>query len=190
MDSLLFPIDPKFFEITYAEKLLMDVRLEYWHSHVFSLPWYILTVPSILFLIIWWNVVDKKRLVEIALYGLMIALIASSLDEAGSMLSLWEYPYKVDPLFPRLVTTDLVFLPVFYMLIYQRYTDWKSFFWASLIQALVFSFILEPMLVKISLYVLLKWSHAYSVLPYLLMSVLCKWLINIFLQLQEKSRIS
>jgi len=65
------------------------------------LPWFIL-----------WKLVDRRRLLEILVYGLLISTIVTVLDEVGCQLNLWEYRIDLEPLFPRLIAMNFTMLPV------------------------------------------------------------------------------
>ncbi|WP_371364217.1 hypothetical protein SRRS_50280 [Sporomusa rhizae] len=186
MGFMNIPIKPEFFQTTYSEYLLMAQHWTCWKTYVFSLPWYILVLSFIIPWIVWWKLVDKERFISIVIVGLVVSFISSAIDEIGCMLVLWEYPYKIVPLFPRIIPADYAFLPVSYMLIYQYFRDWKSFFWVSFAQAIIFGLIFEPLLVKMNLYVMINWYHSYSVPLYLLMAIFTKWFVTIVFNIQHQ----
>lgn len=166
-----------FDKIINIQNMAVDMQIYQWLHHdmhtfqfwllifLFLAPWYV-----------WWKLADKKRLMEILLYGLLVQLLVTVIDEAGCQLNLWEYPIDFEPLFPRMLMANFTLIPVTFMLIYQHFTEWKKFISAHAIQAAVFSFIGEPTLALLDIYVLYKWKFIYSFPIYVIVAVLMKLL--------------
>ncbi len=138
---------------------------------VLIVPWFI-----------WWKFVDRKRLMEILLYGFFVITVVTFFDEIGCQLNLWEYPYDIEPLFPRLIPVNSSALPVIYMFIYQYFSEWKPFIIASVLVSAVLSFVGENILEWVGIYVLLKWENYYSLPIYIIIGILLKWLLEIVLK--------
>ncbi|MEN6328091.1 MAG: CBO0543 family protein [Syntrophomonas sp.] len=146
------------------------------HKWTFWLNLAALLIP----IIILWIVVDRRRFLEIFVFGMLMAMLVTFLDAMGIAYSLWDYPDRFLPISPRLLPIDFITLPFLYMLVYQRFTSWKSYIIASLVLALVFSFILEPVLVWLNLYETINWKYIYSFPIYFIIALLVKWLTGIF----------
>ncbi|MEW9671099.1 CBO0543 family protein [Ammoniphilus sp. 3BR4] len=167
------------------QKQIHEITLEHWLDEVFlSFHWWIIIIVTIGWIIIWWKLVDRKRLTEVLLYGAFIALLSTFADVFGWNFGLWSYHNKLIPICTPLIPIDLIIIPMTYMLIYQYYTSWSSFLVANSIVAVVFAFIGENILEWMEFYQPLKWKHIYSVPGYLGMAVLFKWLMIQVKQIQ------
>ncbi|HBP63436.1 MAG TPA: hypothetical protein DD730_04010, partial [Desulfosporosinus sp.] len=134
-----------------------------------------------------WKFVDKRRLLEIVAFGFLINILATFLDVVGSELLLWNYTLRILPQIPLLFPVDFVIVPIFYMLVYQRYTNWKHYLLASTILAIVLSFVAEPIAVYIGQYQLISWKFIYSFPIYIVLASLGKIFANKMCSVQEKS---
>lgn len=181
-------MDP-FEEIVKQQQQLTDIQLAYWQEHVlFHFNWWFLLFVSIISWVLWWKLVDKKRLKEVLLYGFFVMTIVNVMDELGVSILLWAYPYKLIPIIPGLHPAHFAVLPVFYMLIYQWFGTWKSFITASLLFAGFYAFIGEPIFVWLGIYKLLNWSYLVSFPIYVLIGVLVKWIAGIVNRVQHNSK--
>ena len=88
------------------------------------------------------------------------------------------YPVTLIPILPHLISVNYSMVPIIYALIYQYFPRWNSFIIANIILALVFSFILEPILVWMNLYDLVTWKYIYSVPTYLFAAIILKLLVE------------
>ncbi|MCT1904306.1 CBO0543 family protein [Oceanobacillus sojae] len=160
-------------------------KMEYWlNENLFTSSWWILFVTTIGIFIVWLFLLDKKRIIEILTYGFFVTGTAVIADAFGVALSLWHYPNTLFPV-PLIVEVHRIQMPVIYMLIYQYFPAWKSFLIAVTINAFVFTFILEPTLVWLHVYELDHWKHIYSFLPYILIAVVFKSIVNKLKQLDQ-----
>ena len=158
---------------------LIKFRLEYWLKYnLFTIHWWIMILVLIVPWIVWWKKLDKKRIKEISLYGFFIMFFSLILDDIGTTLAFWAYPYLLTPLSIRFEPYDYCILPVIYMLIYQTFPNWKFFVLAQYITAAIFSFILEPITVYFNIYKLISWRYEYSFFIYPLLGMLCKLIIH------------
>lgn len=173
------------------QRLLTQLRISEWlESDLFHFRWFFLIGVFVFATLVWCKLVDKSRLPEITLHAGITAAITLILDELGEELTLWEYPADIIAIFPPLSAVDLASLPMIYSIIYQKCTTWKSFWKATVIMAIIFCFILEPLLVWTDYYQLLKWRYYYGFPIYIFMGVSIKWLVMKIYAVAEKSRQS
>ncbi|WP_080875235.1 CBO0543 family protein [Oceanobacillus timonensis] len=171
-------MQPTWQNIIELTKQYRDMKMEYWlNDNLFTSSWWILFVTTIGIFIVWLFLLDKKRIIEILLYGFFVTGTATMADAIGVALLLWNYPITLLPT-PLIVEIHRVQMPVIYMLIYQYFPSWKSFSIAVTINAFIFAFILEPTLVWLQIYETYHWKHIYSVLPYILIAVVFKFVVN------------
>lgn len=155
-----------------------NAEIETWlHESLFTFNWWLLLFTTLTFIIIWVIILNKKRMIEIIVFGLMVELIALGADVIGDFLVLWKYRYLLLP-FPTILEIHTAQMPIFYMIIYQYFTKWKTFLIAITIMALIFAFILEPLTAWLDIYRLYHWKYWYSFLPYIIIGVVLKFIIG------------
>lgn len=164
-------------QIAEMMRQLSEARIANWlDDKIGSWRWWVLVGVLIMPWFIWYKLVDKKKLPEISLFGLVVMVFTITLDEFGFAACLWNYPIEVIPIFPRLTSADYTVVPVVYMLLYQYFPTWKSFFWGLITISTVFSFIAEPLLVYFGFYIIIKWLFWYSFIIYIVMGLLSRWI--------------
>lgn len=176
--------------ITELQKHLKDTSIEYWSKHVLNTwQWWLNIATLLLPLILWWKLVEKKKLMEIIIYGFFASGFAVFFDIIGETLVLWDYPYLVIPMDYILIDTDYSVLPVAYMLIYQYVHTWKGFIIANIVLSAAFSFLAEPLLVWLGLYELHGWKYVYSFPIYAAIAIVSKWLTGFIIGNQKAAAV-
>lgn len=190
-DSLILKSDnPLWKEILKTRIKLNEMDLTFWlKNNIFSLVWWLMLVLFISFWFIWWKHVNKTRLLEIVTFGVMVAFIATVVDIFGCEYVRWGYPVDLDPLITPETITDFCILPVTYMLLYQYFTDWKSFTIAAVVISAILAFVAEPIAILLDIYQMNNWNHLYSFLMYILLALTLKWLMNKIVIIQKKVSI-
>ncbi len=179
---------PSFNQVLEAQNKCILMQIEHWREHeLYSVQFWLLMALLTIPWIIWWKVVDKRRLLEIFIYGLLISIAATTLDEIGCQLNLWEYRYDVEPLFPRLVSMNFTMLPIAYMLIYQYFPEWKTFIYANIVWSAIAAFIGEPVFIMLGIYELLIWKSIYSFPIYFILAIIIKSLVNWIMRVQKSA---
>lgn len=180
MDTVrTFPASPTDEQIAWALKELTYARIDNWLDTDFATwGWFLQLALFFLSLAVWWRLVDKQRLVELTFYGFAIMTLTIWLDEAGYELGLWYYPIDLIPIFPPSTAIDYMMLPVMYALVYQYFRPWKTFLPAIALLAAVFSFVMEPLLVKFGFYVPMKWTYLQSFPMYIALGAAMKLLLE------------
>ena len=169
-------------------RLLTQARIENWLGEkVGAWRWWVLLVLITVPWLVWYRLADKKRLPELTVFGLLVMVLTITLDELGFNLVLWSYPVDVIPIFPRLTSVDYTVVPIFFMLTYQYFPAWKSFFWALVAVSTLCSFVVEPIIMKLGFYVLMKWLYWYSFLIYIPMVLLARWIARIIVDITQKA---
>lgn len=166
-------------EITHIHSVFTDMRITAWLSDiVFTWQWWILVSLLIAPWILWWRLVDKKRFIEICLLGMFVLATASWMDDLGTELILWYYPYKIVPVYPQIIPINYAVLPATYMLIYQYNSSWRSYIKAVSIMAALYSWVAEPFLSYLGIYKLLSWNYSYSFPIYILIGISHRWILE------------
>jgi len=181
-------IDPSTQLILEYEKLLYKANFQYWVNNVAFTPrWWILLGLLVVPWIAWYSLVDKKRIVEMLVYGALMSGIILLIDEIGSELTLWAYPVKITPLFPHLMPLNYSLAPIIYMLLYQYFPKWKSFIIAAVITSTVLTLILLPLATRWSFLILLKWKYVYSTFIFIIAALISKLFIETVNTIENKS---
>ncbi|WP_019414869.1 CBO0543 family protein [Paenisporosarcina sp. TG20] len=150
----------------------------FYDNILFSYQWWFLVLITVGLWITWAYFVDKQRLNIIILTGLFTSITALVLDDIGISMALWIYPYYVVPFSSVQYPIDLGIIPVFYMLLYQYFRQWKSYLAILTLVTLFAAFVVEPLFVKSGIYILLNWEHWYSATGYLTMGIIVKGLVD------------
>lgn len=161
----------------YAEKImelnqqLLALRIADWHDKVISWQWFLLLVLLLLPWYLWWKIVDRREVIEIFAYGLVVSIISALFNGNFLNLGLFSYPYPLIPINGRAYAFSLSVLPVIYMLVYQYFKSWKSFAMASVALSALIAFMAQPLLAWMDMYKLIKWNYFYSFLVLLVISL-------------------
>lgn len=179
----------KFQEIEKHYVQLRWLWLDYWTEEVvFTYQWWIMIFILLIPFFLWLKLVDKTRIREISLVGLLVSCIALILDQIGTSLGFWTYPFTLTPLERDLwAVADFSVIPFFYMMLYQWFPKWKTYIVGMIIFSLFAAFVGETIFQWLGIYKLLKWKHIYSVLPYILLGVFVKAILQ---KLKTIERIS
>lgn len=173
-------MDPMHKEILNLRLQLMDLEIKNWFEDSFlHWHWWALIAVFIFPWFLWWKLVNIKQLPWITTYGLLLGLLNCLIDIAFVNLGLYAYPHRIQPFWVGLVVGDLTIPPIIFMLIYQKYNNWKNFFCISLAAAGALSFIGEPLLKWAGLYDLYHWSYFHSLPLYLLIASIPKVITDI-----------
>lgn len=171
-----------------AERQLTQLRIENWlNLDLFSWQWWILLVLLFLPWLVWWKYVDKQRLQEIFIVGLLVLILSAHLDAVFSETGLWYYHYWLTPWTPHLVTANFSFIPVVYMLVYQRYRSWSSYLAAMAVLALVLAVPIEMILVWTDIFEIRHWRSCYGIPIFFGMGVLVRWLTQTMMNKQAQA---
>ena len=170
-----------------THSVFTDMRMQqYFQDILYTWQWWLLVFLLIVPLIVWCYLVDKKRLTPICLFGVCVLATASWMDDLGTDLILWYYPYNLLPVYPQLVPINYAVLPVTFMLIYQYFPTWRSFITAMLIMSALYSFVAEPALEYFGMYKVLRWQYYYSFPIYMLIGISLRWIVEKILAISNQ----
>lgn len=163
---------PTYHDIQEARRNLINIsEIHWWHDDFLSVTWWVLLAATILPHFIWWKVVDKERFFEIFSYGLFCGCLSVTLDVIGVDTLRWGYPDKLLSMFPPLFPADLVIIPVSAMLLYQYFVTWKSFFYATVLWASLFAYIIEPIFIHFNMLHFDNWTHTKTFIGFVLLGL-------------------
>ena len=169
-----------------ARRLSRDLSFQHWLQYeVFTWKWWLLILMTIVPYIIVWKIIDRKRILEIAVYGLHINIFSTILDMLGSQFVQWDYTMRIIPIAAAPFPYDFTILPMLFMLIYQRYSKWKDYIIAITIVSAIFTLVAEPLLVTLHMYRLFNWKYIYSFPIYIALAIFSRWLVEQFIAEQN-----
>ncbi len=187
-ENLAEPLYPAYDLIIQKKVDLWLASLNHWYyDDLRKWTWWLNLALSIIPWIVWWKLVDRKRLLPILAVGLLASLAATMLDIIGSEAVLWGYPDRLLPNLPRLFPIDFTVIPVSFMLIYQYFISWKKYFLALVLMSFLFSFAAEPLMVYLGLYEMYLWEYIYSFPIYIAIGLAIRWLVDKALLIQQKA---
>lgn len=158
---------------------MINTAIEGWFKNEFlTFHWWLLVIFLLVPWIIWFKVADRKRMMEMGLFGTLIIISTTSLDAIGSDLNFWAYPTKLMPITPRAIPFDMSLIPIAFMLLYQYFRKWKSFMIALICMAAFYAFVGEPLSHLFQLVLYIKWKYIYSFLYYILIGIVVKVIIE------------
>lgn len=174
---------PSFEEVQEARESFLELWRLYWlENALFTWQWWLLLVTVIITWATWWKFVDKKRIHLILNFGLLMGIISLILDMIGLNHGAWGYPIRLYWAFiPPLLPYDLTYLPVVFMLVYQRFgnTALQAFI-AFTVTSAIISFVFEPFFEWIGVYKPYTWKHIYSFPIYIIIACFVRFLVGIF----------
>lgn len=181
-------MSPSLMDIMETQAKLSKIRWDYWRNDIiFSYQWWFLIITFVILFIVWIRLLDKRRLLMILLFGFITLNIVTFLDTLGGELQIWEYPKMILPWGPRILCIDLM-ISIYFMLLYQFFTKWRSYIFASIILSAIFSFIFEPIAILLGIYIQLSWSHFYSFPIYILLAISLKWIVEKLIKINNLTK--
>ena len=181
-------MSPSLMDIMETQAKLSKIRWDYWRDDIiFSYQWWFLIITFVILFIVWIRLLDKRRLLTILLFGFITLNIVTFLDTLGGELQIWEYPKMILPWGPRILCIDLM-ISIYFMLLYQFFTKWRSYIFASIILSAIFSFIFEPIAILLGIYIQLSWSHFYSFPIYILLAISIKWIVEKLIKINNLTK--
>ncbi|MFJ5763144.1 CBO0543 family protein [Neobacillus sp. NPDC093182] len=128
--------------------------------------------------IIWAKLVNRRRLLEIILVGTLAIIPTIFLNDIGSELKFWTYPFKFFPVAPSALPFDMSIVAVAFMLLYQTFEQWKNYMVALLIMPVLIAFIGEPISKALNLVYYIRWKYYYSFFYYIILGITIKFIVN------------
>jgi hypothetical protein len=153
-------------------------------TEIFSFPWWF----SILFLIasyiIWWKLLNKSRLLELLLFGSLLAVMSAIIDTIADNLVLWQYLVKIFPFTPAFFPFHLTLAPIILMIVYQYTDNWYKYLIGTVFAAVIYCFVIAPLFVAIGEVQLLKWNHGYTFITFIVRAMIARWILILCKQIQ------
>ncbi|WP_134702046.1 CBO0543 family protein [Ammoniphilus sp. YIM 78166] len=161
----------------YAE--IARVNIEFfpiWKEQFFLKPfWWVSFGLTIIPWAFWIYFRKKESTSRLLFAGFYVMLISSYFDFLGISYGLWDYHAKIAPHFPTFIPWDLSLMPVTIMTFIQLKPT-VSPIWKGLLFSGITAFVIEPILVWVDYYYIIKWEYMYSFPIYFLIYLSANWL--------------
>ena len=139
-----------------------------WVTHVLGTwQWWIQLIMVILSVVFWIIVRKRTSTGRLLIAGLFALSTSMWLDFIGSSFELWYYPYKLIPSIPPVFPWESV-IPIEILLLLQYRPSLSPWIKAMTIGA-INSFIFEPLMEQMGVYVRVHWRHIYSFPIYIIL---------------------
>jgi hypothetical protein len=149
-------------KIAQAKTVLINLIYNDWKTNIlFSPAWFGTIIFILLSYTLCFKLLDKRRLTQILLFGSLITVMVSLFDLIGVEYVRWTYLTRVFPIMPSFFLFDFTIIPLYYMLIYQYCSNWKSYIiWNAIVTGIV-SFAFYPLLNALKMFELNNWRYVY-----------------------------
>ncbi len=167
-------------QITQASKHLYDLILTQWVNQQFLSPtWFFLVIILLLSYALFIYLVDRKRIIEILLFGSLVAVAFANYDSIGQQFGFWAYYISIVPFFPNLFLGDITFIPIYAMFVYQYTSSWKSFFLWTTVWAGLFTFVFYNIVMEyLQVFVYIKpFSVVLDFFLFLIFGLICRAIV-------------
>ena len=114
------------------------ITTQWFNEHFLSNVWFGMVLLVLFSYALVFFLMDKKRIIEILLYGSLVAVALIVYDTVGFYFGWWAYLIKIFPITTNYFASDLTLIPLYAMLVYQYTSSWKTYLlwitiWAVLI---------------------------------------------------------
>lgn len=153
-------------------------------TEVFSFTWWFTILFLIISYIIWWKLLDKSRLVELLLFGSLLAVMSAIIDTIADNLLLWQYIVRIFPFSPAFFPYHLTLAPILLMIVYQYANNWSKYLIGIVCAGVIYCFVIAPLFVAIGEVRLLRWNHGYTFITFIARAMIAQWLLILCKQIQ------
>lgn len=128
-------------QIMQVSEQLNTLIVTQWANQYFLSPtWFFIVLLIAFSYALFIYLADKKRIIEILLFGSLVAVIFAIYDTLGQQFGYWASLKVVLPFNPNFFLGDLTLIPLYAMLVYQYASSWKSFFLWNIVWAGLFTY--------------------------------------------------
>jgi hypothetical protein len=157
-------------------------------EELFSIRWWGTLGFVIFSYILCFSLLDKTRFVRILLFGSLISVFSVVIDLIGTNFNLWVYRSRLFPITPSIFIYDITALPLYYMLMYQYATSWKSYAAWNIMASAAMGFIFTPLMVTLGVLQLINWNYFYAFLTITFIGFLGKAVTSFIIYIEEKNQ--
>lgn len=138
------------------------VYADWYQNELFSASWWGLVIGSLLIYAVWLRVLDKKRIIEILLFGSLVTVMATFTDVYATQANTFSYNIQILPTAPALFPLDFIMIPVPLMIAYQYGHRWSNYLVTAGIASAFYAFVITPILVANGILTMYRWSYLWA----------------------------
>lgn len=153
-------------------------------TEIFSFTWWFTVLFLFASYFIWWKLLDKSRLIELLLFGSLLAVMSAVVDTIADNLLLWQYLVRIFPFTPAFFPFHLTLAPILLMIVYQYSDTWSKYFIGTVFAGIIYCFIIAPLFVAIGEVRLLNWNHGYTFITFITRAMIARWIVILCKQIQ------
>lgn len=165
-----------------------EIKKLLWQQNFLTAKWWFIAIAIAVSYAVWWKFTDKRRIIELLLFGSFIAVCRVIYDDWGISSSRWTYIVDLFPLGISLFLNDLTIVPLSYMLAYQYSPTWSKFLITIVILQGAISFALLPLLSSIGILVIHNWHVGYTFIFMMVVAITMRAIMLFGLEVQKNSR--
>jgi hypothetical protein len=167
-----------------AKQKLNDLLVANWQqTDLFHFNWFFMIGFILASYILFFILVDKKRVSKILLFGCLATVGAFVYDVFGSTFVMWAFPAQIFPINPGIFMVDLTVVPIYLMLLYQYTHTWPKFLIWSAVYAVFFSLAFLNLLSWLGIYKAIKlpmiWNAPFVFVIACVARLITIWLVSI-----------
>lgn len=136
---------------------------------------------------------DKKRIVEILLYGSLVSVAFVVYDSIGLFFGFWADNMSLFPVYPNFFGSNLTVAPLIAMIIYQFKSPWDSYLrWSILFSGFFITGYYGIVLTSMEVFVYLKpFAKIIDLSAFLSVLIICRVIMVLILKKEaQKGNIS
>ena len=138
--------------------------------------------------IVWYQLTDKRRLVDLLLYGSLVTVMTSLVELYATSAGLWYYKIRMLPMPQSVLLRDWTLVPLTYMLVQQYSSNWKQFFIWNAVGTFFLAGILAPIFSAIDVVQLMKWNYFYAFVVSYVVATLSRAAFHLVIQVQNAAK--
>ncbi|CQR71718.1 hypothetical protein SOV_05200 [Sporomusa ovata DSM 2662] len=166
-----------------------NIKTALWQQAFLGPNWWFIAIIIAVSYAIWWKFIDKKRVIEILLFGSFIAVSRVIFDNWGTSTVKWTYVIDLLPIGISLFLNDLTIVPLAYMLAYQYSPTWKKYLVTIFIIQGITSFAFLPLLIRMGILSIINWHVGYSFIFMIITATIMRAILLFGLSIQKSTRL-
>ncbi|WLR43401.1 hypothetical protein LC087_04270 [Bacillus carboniphilus] len=173
------------------DQLNKEILSKWINQELFSWQWLLIIFLLVISYVVFFINVDKKRFIEIMLYGSFIAVSFVVYDSIGWFFGFWTTTISVLPFYPNFFGSDFTIGPLFAMLVYQHTSSWRSFIIEYVLFSVLFIFgYYSLLLVNIDAFSYLKpFARIIDFSCFLIIGIISRLVITLLLRVQMDRQV-
>lgn len=166
-----------------------ELKTFIWQQNFLTAKWWFIAIVIAVSYAVWWKLTDKRRIIELLLFGSFIAVSRVIFDDWGISSGRWTYIIDLVPLGISLFLNDLTIVPLSYMLAYQYSPTWSRYLILIVIVQSAISYAFLPLLSRMGILVIHNWSVTYTFAFMMVTATIMRAIMLIGLNVQRTARL-